>query len=107
MHLLLSVNFPRYISSSLDDSVVTPQFRLIIYIIASSYEQALCHSPQCRLLLLQKTQKKSKRHKNKAIPAETEQATAWALKTWQAWAIQCLPSDDSNKGPEMQHLYNK
>ena len=42
---------------------------------------------------------------NKAIPAETEQATAWALKTWQAWASQCLPSDDSNEGPEMQHLY--
>ena len=34
-----------------------------------------------------------------------EQATAWALKTWQAWACQCrLPSDDSNEGPEMQHL---
>ena len=42
--------------------------------------------------------------KNKAIPAKTEQATAWALKTWQAWTIQCLPSDDSNEGPEMQHL---
>ena len=37
-----------------------------------------------------KTQK-LKRHKNKAIPAKTEQATAWALKTWQAWASQCLP----------------
>ena len=40
----------------------------------------------------------------KAIPAETEQATALALKTWQAWASQCLPSDDSNEEPEMQHL---
>ena len=39
--------------------------------------------------------------KKKAIPAKMEQATAWALKTWQAWAIQCLPSDDSNEGPEI------
>ena len=42
--------------------------------------------------------------KNKAIPAKTEQAAAWALKTWQAWASQCLPSDDSNEGPEMKHI---
>ena len=42
--------------------------------------------------------------KQLAILAKTEQATAWALKTWQAWASQCLPSDDSNEGPEMQHL---
>ena len=46
--------------------------------------------------------------KNKAIPAKTEQATAWAFKTWQAWASQRrLPSDDSIEGLEMQHLYTK
>ena len=47
---------------------------------------------------------RSRRRHKKAIPAKTEQATAWALKTWQAWASQCLPSDNRNEGPEMQHL---
>ena len=76
-------------------------------IIASSYEQALCRSPQCRLLdsySCKKLRRRRRGTKNKAIPAKTKKASAWALKTWQAWASQCLPSDGSNEGPEMQHL---